>query len=99
MTIENIADELIILKGQSEAYKFKRDEMYNKLTNSQLDFFEHSGYKFSKTKETETRNMTKEKLWDALKKADLNDDLCSQIFSDSQNEKPRCSSLKIVEIN
>jgi len=90
MTLENIADELIVLKGQSEAYKLKRDEMYNKLTNSQLEFFEYNGYRFSKTKE---------KLWDALKKANLSDELCSQIYSDSQNEKPRYSTLKMVEIN
>jgi len=99
MTLENIADELIVLKGQADAYKLKRDEMYNKLTNSQLEFFEYNGYRFSKTKETETRNITKEKLWDALKKANLSDELCSQIYSDSQNEKPRYSTLKMVEIN
>ena len=98
MTIENIADELIILKEQSEKFKIKRDEMYNKLTNSQLDVFDYKGFRFSKTKETETRNITKEKLWEALKKANLSDELCSQIYSDSQNEKPRYSTLKMIEL-
>ena len=98
MTIEDIADELIILKEQSKIFKTKRDEMYNKLTNSQLDMFDYKGFRFSKTKEIETRNITKEKLWEALKNAGLSDELCSQIYSDSQNEQPRYSTLKMIEL-
>jgi len=33
--------------------------------------FEYKGFRFSKTKEIETRNITKEKLWEALKEANL----------------------------
>ena len=96
MKIEDIASELIVLKEQSENYQAKRLEMYNKLTNSQLETFDYNGFRFSKTKEVETRNITKEKLWEALKKANLSDELCSQIYTDSQNEKPRLSTLKMV---
>ena len=98
MTIEKIADELITLKEQSDTYKIKRDEMYNKLTNAQLETFDYKGFRFSKTKEIETRNITKEKLWEALKMANISDELCSQIYSDSQNEKLRYSTLKMIEL-
>jgi len=98
MKIEDIASELIVFKKQSEEYQAKRLEMYNKLTNSKLESFDYDGFRFSKTKEIETRNITKEKLWEALKKANISDELCSEIYNDSQNEKPRLSTLKMVEL-
>jgi len=103
MSIENIANELIRLKEESEsaeiAYQAKRSEMYNKLTNTQQDSFEHNGFKFSKTQESETRNVTKGKLWDALAIANISDELRSQIFTDSQNEVPRSSNIRISKLN
>ena len=103
MNIENIADELIRLKKESEAvetaYQEKRSEMYNKLTNTQKNSFEYNGFRFSKTQESETRNVTKGKLWDALSIANISDELRSQIFTDSQNEIIRSSNIRISKLN
>jgi len=103
MNIEDIANELISLKEESElaesAYQAKRSDMYNKLTNTQQESFEHNGFKFSKTQESETRNVTKGKLWDALTSANISDELRSQIFTDSQNEVPRLSNIRISKLH
>ncbi len=103
MNIEDIANALIKLKEESKlievAYQDKRREMYNKLTNTQQSSFEYNGFKFSKTQESETRNVTKDKLFDALSRANISEELRSQIFNDSQNEVPRLSNIRISKLN
>jgi len=102
MQIEDIAQELIELKQNldrfEKEYQSKRIDMYNKLTNTQQESIECNGYKFSKTKEVETKTISKEKLWEALTNSGINGQLRSDIFSNSQNETTRFSTIRMAKL-